>query len=106
MASPMLLTAQDCTDQIHLILGSGPLAASRCSKSLEVGARPVVVAPSHLELHYTLDKLVDGGKVRWIQREFQDDDLKTLGRDEVGNVVDAVFVATGARDSSSTHIST
>ena len=51
-------------------------------------------------------KLVDGGKVRWIQREFQDDDLKTLGRDEVGNVVDAVFVATGARDSSSTHIST
>src|SRR5665213_3184048 len=106
MASPLLLTAQDCTGQVHLVLGSGPLAASRCAKSLEVGARPIVIAPPNAELHYTLAKLVENGKVQRIQREFQDEDLKTLGRDEVENVADAVFIATGARDSLSTHIST
>ena len=106
MISPALLTAQDCAGLSHLILGSGPLAAARCSKSVEVGARPTILATPQAGIHYTLAKLVEAGKVRWIQRDFEDSDLKTLGRDEVDNVVDAVFVTIGSKSAISTHIST
>jgi uroporphyrin-III C-methyltransferase len=105
MPSPPLLTAQDCSGLIHLVIGSGPLAAARCAKSLEVGANPTILANPQAEIHYTLAKLVDEGRVKWIQRDFKDSDLETLGRDEVDNVVDAVFVTTGLKTLLSTHIS-
>jgi uroporphyrin-III C-methyltransferase len=104
--SPVLLTAQDCSGLTHLILGSGPLAAARCTKSVEAGAKPVVLASFQAGIHYTLAKLVEEGKVKWIQRDFEDSDLKTLGRDEVDNVVDAVFVTIGSKSPLCTHIST
>lgn len=104
--SPVFLTAQDCSGLTHLILGSGPLAAARCTKSVEAGAKPVVLASFQAGIHYTLAKLVEEGKVKWIQRDFEDSDLKTLGRDEVDNVVDAVFVTIGSKSPLSTHIST
>jgi uroporphyrin-III C-methyltransferase len=105
MPSPLLLTAQDCSGLTHLVIGSGPLAAARCTKSLEVGANPTILANPQAEIHYTLAKLVEDGRVKWIQRDFKDSDLKTLGRDEVDNVVDAVFVTTGLKTPLSTHIS-
>jgi uroporphyrin-III C-methyltransferase len=104
--APALLTAQDCAGQVHLIIGSGPLAASRCAKSLEVGARPIVIAPADSELHYTLAKHVDAGKATWVQRHFGDNDLRSHGREEVEHIVDAVFVTIGAKTPLSTHIST
>lgn len=104
--SPVFLTAQDCSGLTHLILGSGPLAAARCTKSVEAGAKPVVLASSQAGIHYTLAKLVEEGKVKWMQRDFEDGDLKTLGRDEVDNVVDAVFVTIESKSPLSTHIST
>jgi uroporphyrin-III C-methyltransferase len=100
-----LLTAQDCTGHIHLIIGSGPLAASRCAKSLDVGAHPILVAPADADLHYTLRSSIDQGDVGWTQREFQDEDLSTLGRQEIGGYVDAVFVTTHSRDTESKRIS-
>jgi uroporphyrin-III C-methyltransferase len=103
--APALLIAQDCVGQVHLIIGSGPLAASRCTKSLEAGARPIIIAPADSDVHYTLAKHVDSGRAVWIQRRFEDDDLRFLGREEVENVVDAVFVTVGATDPLSTHIS-
>lgn len=103
--TPALLTAQSCVYHVHLVLGTGPLAASRCAKSLEVGARPVIVAPDNADLHFTLAKAVDDGRVRWIQREFQEQDLKTLGREEVDGFVDAVFITWVAKDPQSSHIS-
>ena len=105
MASPPLLTAQDCSGLTHLVIGSGPLAAARCAKSLEVGANPTILANPQAEIHYTLAKLVEEGRVKWIQRDFKDSDLETLGRDEVDNVVDAVFMTTGLKTLLSTHIS-
>jgi uroporphyrin-III C-methyltransferase len=104
--APALLTAQDCAGQVHLIIGSGPLAASRCAKSLEIGAKPIVIAPADSELHYTLAKHVDAGKATWVQRHFEDNDLRSHGREEVEHVVDAVFVTIGAKTPLSTHIST
>jgi uroporphyrin-III C-methyltransferase len=105
MSSPLLLTAQDCSGLTHLVIGSGPLAAARCTKSLEVGANPTILANPQVEIHYTLAKLVEDGRVKWVQRDFKDSDLKTLGRGEVDNVVDAVFVTTGLKTPLSTHIS-
>ena len=105
MGSPALLTAQDCSGQVHLVIGSGPLAAARCAKSLEAGAHPTLVAGTHPDLHYTLGKMFEAGKVRLLDRDFQEEDLKTLGRDEVDNVVDTVFVTAGPKHPLSARIS-
>jgi len=103
---PALLTAQNCSGDIHLIVGSGPLAASRCSKSLEVGGQPILVAPEHDDLHFALAKHIDEGRLRWTKRDFEEQDLSTLGREEVDHVVDAVFVTTGPKHLLSIRIST
>jgi len=104
--TPALLTAGDSTSHIHLIVGSNPLAGARCSKSLEVGATPIVIAPETANVHYGLTKRMKEHDIRWVKREFQDDDLKTLGRQEVDSVVDAVFVTSGGKGTLAAHIST
>lgn len=101
-APASLLAALNCTAATHLVVGSNPLAATRCTQSLNAGAHPLVVAPPSADIHYGLQKHVDAGSVKWIEREFQDEDLFTLGRDEVGRVVDAVFVTVGPRSPLST----
>ncbi len=90
--APALLIAQDCAGLVHLIVGSNPLASARCAKSIEVGAKPKLIAPSDADVHYVLAKRIEAGEVEWIQKIFEDDDLTTLGRKEVDSVVDAVFV--------------
>ncbi|KAF1983761.1 uroporphyrinogen-III C-methyltransferase [Aulographum hederae CBS 113979] len=102
---PALLTAVDSTSHVHLIIGSNPLAGARCAKSLEIGATPKLIAPADAALHYGLQKRVDSKEVEWIQRDFQDEDVKTLGREDVAYVVDAVFVTLGGKHSMSKRIS-
>ncbi|KAJ9608392.1 uroporphyrin-III C-methyltransferase [Cladophialophora chaetospira] len=105
MVVPALLTAQSCLDHVHLVLGSGPLAASRCAKSLEVGARPIVVFPETDDVHFTLAAAIGDGRVTWLRRDFEEQDLRTLGREEVDGYVDAVFVTLPAKDPRSAQIS-
>lgn len=93
-----LLTGIDATSHIHLIVGCNPLAGARCTKSIEVGAKPILIAPESSELHYTLQKRIETGEVQWLKKSFEDNDLMTLGREEIGRVVDAVFVTSGPRD--------
>jgi hypothetical protein len=95
--APALLTAVDATSHIHLIVGSNPLAGARCSRAIEVGAKPILIAPEDSTLHYGLAKRIDAGEVKWLQRSFQDTDLTTLGRPEVDGVVDAVYVTAGGK---------
>ncbi|KAF2486005.1 siroheme synthase [Neohortaea acidophila] len=105
--APALLTAVDSTSHIHLIIGSNPLASARCARSLEVGAKPILIAPENSSnLHYGLLKRVEDHQIQWIKRDFEDADLKTLGREEVDYIVDAVFVTSRARNAQATHIST
>lgn len=104
--TPALLTAVDSTSHIHLIVGSNPLAGARCSKSLEVGATPILIAPDNGNLHYGLAKRIEENKLQWIKRDFEENDLKTLGREEVDGYVDAVFVTTGGRTPVGVQIST
>jgi uroporphyrin-III C-methyltransferase len=98
MAYNSLLAAIDSKSHVHLIIGCNPLAATRCAKSLEVGAKPRLIAPETADLHYALQKRVDSGEVDWIKKPFQDEDVLRLGREEIDGVVDAVFVTLGPRD--------
>jgi uroporphyrin-III C-methyltransferase len=100
MSSPTtsLLAALNCADAVHLVIGANPLAAARCTQSANAGAHPLVIAPETSDIHYGLQKHFDAGSAKWIQRDFQDEDLFSLGRPEVENVVDAVFVTLGPRN--------
>jgi hypothetical protein len=98
MGQISLLTSIDSTSHIHLIIGSNPLAAARCSKSLEVGAKPLLIAPETADLHYALQKRIDSGEVKWLKKSFEDEDPLRLGRPEINSVVDAVFVTSGPRE--------
>lgn len=93
--SRQLLTAVDSTGHVHLVVGSNPLASARCARSIEVGANVKVAAAEDAEVHYALMKRINEGPVDWLKRPFRDEDLQTLGRDEVDGVVDAVFVTLG-----------
>ncbi|KAM3504895.1 hypothetical protein MY10362_003271 [Beauveria mimosiformis] len=103
----VLLAGLDCRGSVHLVVGTNPLAASRCAASLAAGAHPVLVAPANAstDLHYGLQAKIDDGSVKWEQKPLDDEDLFRLGRAEVGGVVDAVFVTTGTRETN-THIAT
>ncbi|RHZ60157.1 hypothetical protein CDV55_105925 [Aspergillus turcosus] len=100
-----LLVAMNAEHQVHLIIGTNPLAAARCAKSLEVGAKPIIIAPDTADVHFTLTERFEDGSAQWIRRAFQDDDLTTLGREEVDHVVDMVFVTLGGSDPLSSHVS-
>lgn len=102
MEPTSLLAALNCAGATHLVVGSNPLAATRCSQSVAAGARPLVIAPLPEDVHHGLQKHVDDGTAEWIQRVFRDEDLFKLGREEVGGVVDAVFVTLGPRNPLST----
>ncbi|KAI1270827.1 tetrapyrrole methylase [Xylaria sp. FL0933] len=93
-----LLTAVNAESHVHLVVGSNSLAAARCSQSLAAGASPVLLAPEATELHYALQKRLDDGEIKWVKEVFQESHLFTLGRQDVNNVVDAVFVTLGSRD--------
>lgn len=95
--APALLVAIDSAEHVHLIVGSSPISAARCTRSLEVGARPILIASKQDISHHGLHKRIDEGQLVWEDREFQDVDLTTLGREEVDRVVDAVFVTLGPR---------
>ena len=102
MTAP-LLTAHDATGHVHLIIGSNSLASVRCTKSIESGAKPVLIAPADASLHYSLLKKTEDGPVDWLKRDFLDADLLSLGRNQVDSVVDAVFVTLGGKNPLSMH---
>ncbi|CDK25098.1 unnamed protein product [Kuraishia capsulata CBS 1993] len=89
-----LLVALNCRDEVHLIIGSSSLAATRIRSSLDGGAKPVLISPrlDSVGLENLVDQEREGLPNLWIQRSFQTSDLTTLGRPEVENVVDRVFV--------------
>lgn len=100
-----MLAGLNCTNNIHLIIGTNPLASARCTQSLSAGAHPILIAPSTSDLHYNLQTKIDEGLLKWHQKTFEDSDLFTLGRQEVNYTVDAVFVTSGPRDALAAHIS-
>ncbi|KAH6605206.1 uroporphyrin-iii c-methyltransferase precorrin-2 dehydrogenase sirohydrochlorin ferrochelatase [Trichoderma cornu-damae] len=104
-SSNSMLAGLNCQGNIHLVVGTNPLAAARCAQSLGAGAHPVLIAPETAELHYGLRRRIDDGSVKWVRAAFEDEHLFRLGREEVGGVVDAVFVTAGSREHLASHIS-
>ncbi|CAG8042542.1 unnamed protein product [Penicillium salamii] len=100
-----LMAAWNTDSQVHLIIGSNSLAGARCAKSIEVGAKPIIIAPETADMHFTLSQHIANGSAQWVNREFQDTDLRVLGREEVDHVVDLVFVTVGASNPLSAHVS-
>lgn len=94
----LLLTSQNSSGHVHLIIGANSLANARCAKSIEVGATAKVIAPADADVHFAIRKKIEDGCVEWVQKGFEDADLSTLGRKEVDHVVDAVFVTGGEAD--------
>ncbi|KAK0749287.1 tetrapyrrole methylase [Schizothecium vesticola] len=93
-----LLAAHNCRGHIHLILGSNPLAASRATQSLAAGAKPIIITSvPAADLHHAVAAHIASGAVTHLARAYEENDLSTLGRQEVDHVVDAVFV-TSSRD--------
>ncbi|MCJ1308313.1 hypothetical protein MMC25_001966 [Agyrium rufum] len=95
---PPLLTSHDASGHVHLVIGSNSLASARCSRSLDVGAQPIVLTPPGTDLHYGLQKKIEDGSVKLIKQNFDDADLTSMGRAEVDHVVDAVFVTLSSKN--------
>jgi uroporphyrin-III C-methyltransferase len=88
-----LLTSVDCTTQVHLIIGDNGIAAKRVARSLEAGASCVLISPVEKdELQFDLRAFVEKNRIKYVQRDFREEDLWTFGREEVDGVVDMVFV--------------
>lgn len=100
-----LLTSIDCTGNVHLVIGDNGIAAKRVALSLEAGAECTLLSPVlPEELHFDLQRLIKNGTLSHIQRDFEEEDLKTLGRAEVDRVVDMVFVTLSPIDKRGTKV--
>lgn len=98
-----LLTSVDCTQHVHLIVGDNGIAAKRATRSLEAGATCIVISPTEVdELPFDLKGLVEKQRIRYLQRDFDEADLTSLGREEVDRVVDMVFVTLSPVDKKGT----
>ncbi|KAA8914665.1 putative siroheme synthase [Sphaerosporella brunnea] len=92
-----LLTSTTVAGQVHLLIGGNPVAAARAQKSLDAGATVKVVTPAAGgAVHYALQRRIEEGAVEFVRRGFEDGDLTTLGRADVGGVVELVWVTEGA----------
>lgn len=88
-----LLTSVDCTHQVHLIIGDNGIAAKRVARSLEAGASGILISPVEInELQFDLRAFVEKDRIKYVQRDFREEDLRMFGREEVEGVVDMVFV--------------
>lgn len=97
-----LLVGLNANGNIHLIVGTNSIAAGRCSQSLGAGAKPIIIGPENAHIDLGLQRKISDGLVQWIKREFEEKDLFCLGRDDVGGVVDAVFITDSASHLQST----
>src|SRR5947207_1414661 len=94
-----LLTSADCTHHVHLVIRDNGIAAKRAARSLDAGATCILLSPNDIEeIHFDLKNLIDQGRIKHIQREFQEKDLKTFGHTEVDGIVDMVFVTLSPLD--------
>lgn len=87
------------TDQQALVVGGGAVAARKAELVLAAGPRLTVVAP---ELSRAMRELVDSHQLRYLEREFHDDDLSdiklVIAATDDAAVNRAVYVGAEARN--------
>lgn len=87
----MMMGINSC-GHIHVILGTDCVANTRCETSMAAGAMPIIIADENATLHQGLRRKIDQGLIHWKKKILDDNDLFTLGREEVAHIVDAVFI--------------
>lgn len=88
-----LLASLNCVGEVHLIIGASNVASIRVNSIMEAGANPVLIANSSAEkFPRSLQNNINDGKLKHIQKGFENSDLSTLGREEIDHIVDKVFV--------------
>ncbi|RDA95384.1 hypothetical protein CP533_3527 [Ophiocordyceps camponoti-saundersi (nom. inval.)] len=90
MSNSSLLASLSCKDAIHLIIGNDGVAKTRCRTCTSAGAHPILISDVR---PCSDDVPLKDVRERWMSvEEFSTEMLFTLGREEVGHVVDAVFI--------------
>lgn len=89
-----LLASLSCKGETHLVVGGNSnIAALRINLILDSGAKALLVHDAEFEsFPLSLQDHIEGKRVLWIRKKYSSELLTTLGRDEVENVVDRVFV--------------
>ena len=72
MPAPLFPAFIKLADRACLVVGAGEVAASKIESLLIAGARVTVVAPRAIS---SIEDLAHSGRLTWLQREFQSDDL-------------------------------
>lgn len=90
-----LLASFNCSNEIHLVIGGNSnIASLRSQAIIAFGAHPILVQDKPIErLPKVLQDLISSDQITWIKSHYKADLLTTLGRPEVSNIVDKVFVA-------------
>lgn len=88
-----LLASITCTEEVHLIIGVSNVASLRINSILQAGAKPILIAhQATQEIPKSIQDNISSGKLKYIEKEFDTNDLVSLGKEEVDGVVDRVFV--------------
>lgn len=93
-----LLASLNTQNETHLIIGASTASSIRITSVLESGASPILLSqPSDLnDLPSSIQNKIQDGNLIWKSGNLSIDlitnHLKTLGRPEVDNVIDRVFV--------------
>ncbi|CUM64534.1 uncharacterized protein PRCAT00002140001 [Priceomyces carsonii] len=97
--SNSLLASLYCEGEVNLIIGVSNVAALRISAIIEAGAKPILISEKDLSLYpQSIRDKLEEGKLKVLQKQFELNDLVSLGRAEVDNVVDRVFVTLPVSD--------
>ncbi|ODV89921.1 hypothetical protein CANCADRAFT_98037 [Tortispora caseinolytica NRRL Y-17796] len=88
----MLLSSLDCAGQVHLVVGISPLAVNRIRSAMSANAQVVLVCPDVQGSRYIgVRELIKNGRITWYERNFEIDDLRSLGRIDAHRIVDIAY---------------
>lgn len=68
-----LIVGLDLRDKLVVVLGGGAVAARKCARFVDVGARVRVISPA--PLHDALASLLDSHSMEWLERSYRAGDL-------------------------------
>lgn len=98
----LLLTSSHCKGETHVIITNGATALSnvtslRINTIVESGANPVLIIDGESDINdsefsFSIQDHLKAGNLTKLQQNFDVNVLRQLGRDEVDNYVDRVFI--------------
>jgi len=89
-----ILASLNCHDEVHLFVGISGITYSRVQSVLFNNAKPIIISHDpKIPIPSNLKHLIQDNNIPLHQRPFDSEiDLLTLGRSQVGGIVDKVYV--------------